>query len=353
MKGRTSINNNNKNNKLNNDKPVIPSLTEPPILDDYEVIDAEAADGEESQGDVIEKGEEEKEQKTSLVLYDPLRRYLLELRKYPLLTKEEEQNLALAFKEKGDLKAAYVLVVSNLRLVVKIAMEYQRSWVTDLMDLIQEGNIGLIQAVKKFDPLKGIRLSYYASFWIKAYILKYILDNWRLVKIGTTQAQRRLFFNLQKEKARLISQGYKPDPKYLAEILEVREKDILEMNERLALPEKSLDSPSIEDYRYPVKDIIPIEETPIDQKLSDEEARTLFEKKLKEFHKTLQGKDRYIFENRLMKDQPETLQEIGKKYGITRERARQLEAKLIKKLRDFLQQDGTDLSSYQITTGGR
>jgi len=125
-------------------------LTEPSILDDYEVIDAEDGEVEEGHGDVIEEGEEgkEQEQKTSLVLYDPLRRYLLELRKYPLLTKEEEQNLALAFKEKGDLKAGYVLVVSNLRLVVKIAMQYQKSWVTDLMDLIQEGNIGLIQAVK-------------------------------------------------------------------------------------------------------------------------------------------------------------------------------------------------------------
>ena len=199
MKGRTYINNND------NNKTGIPSLTEPSISDEYVVNDAEDGEVEKGHGDVIEEGGEEEgeeqEQKTSLVLYDPLRRYLLELRKYPLLTKEEEQNLALALKEKGDLKAAYVLVVSNLRLVVKIAMEYQKSWVTDLMDLIQEGNIGLIQAVKKFDPLKGIRLSYYASFWIKAYILKYILDNWRLVKIGTTQAQRRLFFNLQKEKA--------------------------------------------------------------------------------------------------------------------------------------------------------
>ena len=347
MKGRISINNND------NNKTGTPSLTEPSILDDYEVIDAENGGVEEGQGELTEEGEKEQEQKTSLVLYDPLRRYLLELRKYPLLTKEEEQNLALAFKEKGDLKAGYVLVVSNLRLVVKIAMEYQKSWVTDLMDLIQEGNIGLIQAVKKFDPLKGIRLSYYASFWIKAYILKYILDNWRLVKIGTTQAQRRLFFNLQKEKARLTTQGYKPDTKYLAEILQVREKDILEMSERLALPEKSLDSPSVEDYRYPIKDIIPIEEVPIDQKLSDEEAKTLFQKKLKEFYEILQEKDRYIFENRLMKEQPETLQEIGKKYGITRERARQLEAKLIKKLKDFLQKDGTDLNSYKINIGGR
>ena len=326
------------------------SSGDPITLDEYEIVDEGGGEVEESfEEQVTEFGEEkDKEKKTSLVPFEPLRKYLVELSKYQLLSREEEQNLALAFKEKGDLKAGYVLVVSNLRLVVKIALEYQKSWVTDLMDLIQEGNIGLIQAVKKFDPLKGIRLSYYASFWIKAYILKYILDNWRLVKIGTTQAQRRLFFNLQKEKARLTSQGYKPDSKYLAEILDVREKDILEMNERLALPEKSLDSPSVEDYRYPIKDIIPLKEIPIDQKLSEQEAKAKFKEKLKEFHKTLQGKDRYIFENRLMSEDPNTLQEIGDKYGITRERARQLEGKLIKKLKEFLQKDGTDLSSYQL-----
>jgi RNA polymerase sigma-32 factor len=310
--------------------------------EDYEILEEDENQLEEL-AEQKEAGEE-----TSLVPYDPLRRYLLEISKYPLLSKEEEQNLALAYKEKKDPRAAYLLVVSNLRLVVKIAMEYQKTWRTDLMDLIQEGNIGLVQAVKKFDPLKGIRLSYYASFWIKAYILKYILDNWRLVKIGTTQAQRRLFFNLQKEKARLTSLGYIPDPRHLAEVLEVREKDIVEMNERLALPEKSLDAPAVDDYRYPIKEILAVSDIPIDQKLSDEEAKELFQKKLEEFHETLTGKERYIFENRMIAEHPKTLQEIGEIYGITRERARQIEAKVIKKLKEFLQKDGTDLSVYQI-----
>ena len=335
-----------------NDGIEISSSEPSSVLDDYEILDeGGAAIQEDSREKIGELQEDDK--KTSLVPYDPLRLYLSEIRKYPLLTREEEQELSLALKEKGDPKAAYVLVVSNLRLVVKIAMEYQKSWITNVMDLIQEGNIGLIQAVKRFDPLKGIRLSYYASFWIKAYILKYILDNWRLVKIGTTQAQRRLFFNLQKEKARLTNEGFTPDPKYLADILHVRERDILEMNERLALPEKSLDSPAVEDYRYPIKDIIPLEEIPIDQRISDEDAKKLFQKKLKEFSKILQEKDRYIYEKRLLAENPETLQEIGKKYGITRERARQLESKLIKKLKEFLQKDGTDLSNYHISIGGR
>jgi len=311
------------------------------VVDDYEIID-----------DHGPSEEFEERAQTSLVRFDPLQKYLMEISRYPLLTREEEHEIALRFKETGDPKAAYILVVSNLRLVVKIAMEYQRSWITNVLDLIQEGNIGLVQAVKKFDPLKGIRLSYYASFWIKAYILKYILDNWRLVKIGTTQAQRKLFFNLQKEKARLIAQGFNPDPKYLAKVLDVREKDILEMSERLALPERSLDYPPDEDYRYPLKDLIASQEVPVDQRLSNQEAREHFREKLKEFRKTLKGKERDIFENRLMAENPETLQEIGNRYGITRERTRQLEAKLIAKLKAFLQEDGTDLADYHIDLSG-
>lgn len=314
---------------------------EPSIVDDYEII------GDDVSGEGFEESGE-----TSLVPFDPLQKYLMEMSKYPLLTKEEEQELALRFRETGDPKAAYILIVSNLRLVVKIAMEYQRSWITNVLDLIQEGNIGLVQAVKKFDPLKGTRLSYYASFWIKAYILKYILDNWRLVKIGTTQAQRKLFFNLQKEKARLTAQGFSPDPKYLAKVLDVRESDILEMSERLALPERSLDYPAEEDFRYPLKDLIASQEVPVDQRLSNQEARENFQEKLKEFHQTLKGKERDIFENRLIAENPETLQEIGNRYGITRERTRQLEAKLIAKLKTFLQEDGTDLSDYRIDTSG-
>jgi RNA polymerase sigma-32 factor len=328
----------------NNHNDIVDSTSsETPLpIDDYEIIEDEEPD--ESEDFEVSKP-------AALVPFDPLHRYLHEIRRFSLLTREEEQDLARQYLEKGDPKAAYILVVSNLRLVVKIAMEYQRSWATNLMDLIQEGNLGLIQAVKKFNPYKGIRLSYYASFWIKAYILKYILDNWRLVKIGTTQAQRKLFFNLQKEKARITSQGFTPEAKYLAQILDVKEKDILEMNERLALPEKSLDYPSDEDYRDPIKDLIQTNEMPIDQKLADGEARIRFKEKLKEFHETLVGRERDIFQNRLISENPETLQHIGLRYGITRERTRQLEAKVIQKLKEFLQKDGDDLSDYHITAG--
>jgi RNA polymerase sigma-32 factor len=135
----------------------------------------------------------------ALIRYDPLQRYLSEISHYKLITREREKELGLRIQEENDTEAAYELVTSNLRLVVKIALEFQRMWMQNLLDLIQEGNIGLMQAVKKFDPYKNVKFSYYASFWIKAYILKFIMDNWRLVKIGTTQGQRKLFFKLKKE----------------------------------------------------------------------------------------------------------------------------------------------------------
>ena len=162
----------------------------------------------------------------ALVKFDPLQSYLSEISKYKLLTREQEKELGILVLEHGDKDAAYRLVTSNLRLVVKIALEFQRVWMQNLLDLIQEGNIGLMQAVNKFDPYKNVKFSYYASFWIKAYILKFIMDNWRLVKIGTTQGQRKLFFKLKKEKQKLIDMGFEPRPKLLSERLGLRRSEL-------------------------------------------------------------------------------------------------------------------------------
>ena len=142
-----------------------------------------------------------------------LHRYLQEISQYELLTREETDELAMRFQRTGDQDAAYRLVSSNLRLVVKVAMDFQKYWMQNFMDLIQEGNVGLVQATKKFDPYRGVKFSYYAAYWIRAYVLKFIMDNWRLVKIGTTQAQRKLFFSLNKEKKLLDAQGFQPEPK--------------------------------------------------------------------------------------------------------------------------------------------
>jgi RNA polymerase sigma-32 factor len=222
-------------------------------------------------------------------------------------------------------------------LVVKIALSFQRHWMRNLMDLIQEGNIGLMQAVKKFDPYRGFKLSYYASFWIKAYIIKFIMDNWKLVKIGTTQAQRKLFFNLRKEKERLLAMGFEPRPKLLAERLDVKESEVIEMDQRLGSWEVSLDAPIKEDSDSDHQSFIPSEDIGADEQLADFERRELLKEKLASFRTTLPEKERFIFDHRLMAEDPMTLQEIGDVYGISRERVRQIQVRITKKIKTYLQ----------------
>ena len=275
----------------------------------------------------------------SLVPYDPLKHYLMEIKRYPLLSREEEQRLAIRYKEKGDMEAAYRLITSNLRLVVKIALSFQRHWMRNLMDLIQEGNIGLMQAVKKFDPYRGFKLSYYSSFWIKAYIIKFIMDNWKLVKIGTTQAQRKLFFNLRKEKENLLAMGFEPRPKLLAERLDVKESEVIEMDQRLGSWEVSLDAPIKEDSESDHQSFIPSDEIGADEQLADFERREILKEKLAEFRTTLPKKERFIFDNRLIAEEPLTLQEIGDVYGISRERVRQIQVRITKKIKAYLQEE--------------
>jgi RNA polymerase sigma-32 factor len=272
----------------------------------------------------------------SLVAYDPLQAYLWEIRRHRLLTKEEEIELGVRYREKNDLEAAHKLVLSNLRLVVKIAMDFHRYWMKNLMDLIQEGNVGLMQAVRKFDPHKGIKFSYYASFWIKAYILKFIMENWKLVKIGTTQAQRKLFFNLTKEKERLLSLGYDPEPKLLAERLDVKKDEIIEMAQRLGGWEVSLDAPVKEDAKQDYSSFLPSPESAIDEQISLRERGELLREKLEEYRSTLSGKQRDIFDNRILAEDPLTLQELGDKYNISRERVRQIQEKILMKVKEWL-----------------
>ncbi|HYV65858.1 MAG TPA: RNA polymerase factor sigma-32 [Myxococcales bacterium] len=284
---------------------------------------------------------------------DALQRYMAEVSRHPLLTREEEHDLAVKFRETQDRRIAYRLVTANLRLVVKIAHEYRRA-AFNLLDLIQEGNVGLMQAVQKYDPFRGVKLSTYAAWWIRAYILRYLMDNWRMVKLGTTQAQRKLFFNLRKEQDRLLAQGFEPLPKLLAERLDVTEQDVREMDQRLANDEFSLDTPvaGAEDARQTWGDRIVETARPAEEQLGDEELRRIFKEKLAEFGKTLTDpKDRFLFEHRLsLPDgvEPMTLQEVGDKYGFTRERARQLEARLTDRLRDYLRRELPDFAELSV-----
>ena len=275
----------------------------------------------------------------ALVPYDPLQMYLFEIKRYRLLTRDEEIELATRVQEKNDQKAAYRLITSNLRLVVKIAMDFHRYWTKNLLDLIQEGNLGLLQAVRKFDPYRGIKFSYYASFWIKAYMLKFVMDNWKLVKIGTTQSQRKLFFNLAKERDKLIAQGFKPEPRLLAERLDVKEEEVVEMSQRLGGWEVSLSAPIGDDSREAYGTLLPDPSVDIDERLSDSQSRRILTKKLKEYRKTLSGKEAEIFDTRIMAEKPLTLQELGDKYHISRERVRQIQEKIVKNIRKWLKEE--------------
>jgi len=292
------------------------------------------------------KGTASRSSEKSLVKFDPLQRYLTEISNYKLLTREQEKKLAMRVQEHDDPEAAYELVTSNLRLVVKIALEFQRVWMQNLLDLIQEGNIGLMQAVKKFDPYKNVKFSYYASFWIKAYILKFIMDNWRLVKIGTTQGQRKLFFKLKKEKQKLIDQGFDPKPKLLSERLGVSEREIVDMDQRLDGWDVSLDAPLKEDSDTERIEFLSTEAESAEDQVAKKEVEFLLHDKISEFRKKLTKRELEIFDQRIFSDNPVTLQEIGDNYGISRERVRQVEKNIIKKMREFFKREIHDFSAY-------
>jgi RNA polymerase sigma-32 factor len=280
-----------------------------------------------------------------LVRYDPLRAYMAEVARHPVLSREEEHELAVRYRETGDLSAAYRLVASNLRLVVKIAHEYRRA-AFQLLDLVQEGNLGLMQAVKKYDPMKGVKLSSYAAWWIRAYIIRFVMENWRLVKLGTTQAQRKLFFNLAKEREKLLARGIEPTPRLLARNLDVEEQDVVEMTGRMAADDLSLDAPvhagDDEAGQSRLERVAAAGAPAADVALGDEELKRLFREQLAAFAATLTDeKERYVFEHRLLPPEgtePLTLQEIGDRFRLTRERARQIEAKLTARLREHVRQ---------------
>ena len=278
---------------------------------------------------------------TAVVPVTALQQYLAEIRRHPYLSKEEELRLFEEYRLHGSRDAAVRLIMANLRVSVAIAAEYLHTG-ADHMDLIQEGNVGLMQAIKKFDPSKNVRFHAYAAWWSRAYILRYLLNTYRLVKIGTTQDQRKLFYNLKKEKSKLEREGFAPDTKLLADRLHVRERDVVEMDQRLGNWELSLDQPIGEDQAGSLLDILPSQQVPADEQLAQEQLRTLFRTKLTDFVKTLDERDEDILRNRLLSETPLTLDDLGAKYGITKERTRQLEARIINRLRDHIKKDVKD-----------
>lgn len=270
-----------------------------------------------------------------VVPYDALSAYLREIQRYPMLSREEEKELAIRYLTKNDLEAAYKLVSSNLWLVVKIARDYERA-VRSLLDIVQEGNIGLMEAVKNFDPYRGVRFPSYAAWWIKAYIIRYVIANWRLVKIGTTQAQRKLFFNLKKEKEKLEREGFHAGPKLLAEKLNVKESEVVEMEQRLGSSDLSVDAPMPDNPESTMLALLPSGDASAEEMLSQKETREMLLASLEEFASTLKEKELIIFRQRMLGEEKATLQEISDQLSISRERVRQIENRIREKLKEFL-----------------
>ncbi len=273
--------------------------------------------------------------------------YMSQLRHHAPIDREEEHALAVRWIEEGDVDAARLLVLSNLRLVVKIAMEYRRAW-TNTLDLIQEGNVGLMEAVQRFDPYQGVKLSSYAVYWIRAYILKYILDNMRSVRLGTTRASRKLFFRLNKEKRELERLGYEVEPKLLAERLDVSEDDVIEMEARLSRPDVSFDAPlrSEDGDGMTFGDRMASPDIGSEFAVGASELREVFHEKIEEFADTLTGRDLQILRERILAEEPRTLAELGEDFGVSRERVRQLEAKLVQRLRGYMEDNLVDFEYY-------
>jgi RNA polymerase sigma-32 factor len=324
-------------------------------------VEAIAADADlETQGEADDDDAEEKAavplgesrpraapDATAIVPADSFQRYLSEIRRYPLLSSEEEHRLAVRWKEEGDRAAGAQLVTSNLRLVVMIARQYQQAF-RNLLDLVQEGNIGLLEAVKNFDPYRGVRFPSYAVWWIRAYIIRYVMNNWRLVKLGTTQAQRKLFFNLQREKDRLEREGFRPDPKLIAERLAVKQSEVIEMEQRLAGRDASVDAPVGEGGEASMLDFLPDRRDEPEARYGEVEYRRIVADKIREFGETLRDKEKVIFDLRMIAEEPLTLQDIGDRYEISRERVRQIEERIRKRLRAFLLTEIPEISDVNV-----
>ncbi len=269
----------------------------------------------------------EPESETSKVR-DPFKAYLHEVSKYPLMTKEEEQEMAQRVQMGGDKDAGQRMVLANLRLVVKIALDYRTH--LDLLDLIQEGNMGLVRAVGKYDPEKGTRFSTYASFWIRAYMLKYLMDSWSVVKIGTKDSHRRLFYSLNREKEKLERAGITPSAEVLAINLGVSTAEIEGMEQRLYNGDLSLEAPQYEDGD-PLMDKIGSGEN-TEETLIEKDYAEVLHKRLDQFKKLLNEKECFILDNRIMAEDPLTLREIGERFNTSRESVRQIQVKISRNL---------------------
>ncbi len=286
---------------------------------------------------------------------DLLNFYLAQVRKYPLLTPEEEKEAAIAYVEHGDREAAEKLVTANLRLVIKIAFQYHRQW-ANVLDLIQEGNVGLVEALSRYDPYREIRFSSYAQYWIRAMILRFLLDNFRLVRLGSTRAGRKLFFQLQKERDRLIADGEKPTAKRIAERLGVKEKDVHDVDQHMRAPALSFDQPVGDgdpDGRT-LAEMVPEKGGVLpDDKAARNELGAMMHDKLQEFAAGLtDDRERSIWSRRMVSNDPVSLSDLGDEFGVSKERIRQVEARIKKRLKAYLEKELGDEMAFEFDIPG-
>lgn len=296
--------------------------------------------------------EEEREQeyeRGSLIPADAFHLYISKIKQTPSLSREEEMELAKRFRETGDKEAAYKLVTSNLMLVVKIAYEF-RTQFQNMLDLIQEGNYGLLRAVQKFDPFKGVRLSTYASYWIRAYILKYLLDNWRLVRVGTTNVRRKLLYNLKTIQSRLEEGGGDAGPKLLAEKFGASEQDVIDIQQSLGAMDTSINQPVGDDGGRELLETIPSGANDMADDLSQHEIMKKFQSAITLFKVGLKAVELDLLEKRILSDTPLTLREIGESHGVTREAIRQAEERLMKRLKNHLTKELKGMGEILETT---
>jgi RNA polymerase sigma-32 factor len=281
-----------------------------------------------------------------VVPYSPLEAYLAEIRRFSPLSKEAEHAAAVEYHKTKSPEAAYTLVSGSLWLVVKIARDYERV-AKNALDLIQEGNIGLMEAVRNFDPYRGVRFPSYAVWWIRAYIIRYIIANWRMVKIGTTQAQRKLFFNLKKESDRLEREGIYPSTKLLAERLNVKEGEVVEMSQRLGGADMSFDAPLQDDNDSNLLSVVPSDSESAEDQLAKKQLRDSLASSVSDFEATLNPKEQAIFKGRIVTEDKLTLQELSDALAISKERVRQIENKLREKLKSFVSKRlGSELDEW-------
>ena len=284
---------------------------------------------------------------SGLVPSDPFRRYLGEVRKYPALSREDEQSLARRYRDTGDREALFRLVTSNLMQVVRVALSYRRA-ARNLLDLVQEGNLGLLAAIERFDPELGVRLPTYAAWWIRAYIVKFLLDNVRLVRVGTTNARRKLLRNLRQEKTRLEAEGFEVGPKMLAEHFNVSEADVMDVELALHSQDVSLDAPLGDAEDRTRGDLMADPGPTVEEDVARRELQDKVKAAIERFRHGLLARERVILDERLLSDEPVTLQMIGDRFGTTREAVRQAEARLMSRLRDHLKVEIGDLKSIRV-----